>query len=188
MEISLTFRHMDPSTELRSYVEEKVYKVKKYFQSPVEAHIILRIEKFRQIADITVSVDGNKIKAVDESDDMYSSVDQAMDKIEEQLRRLMSRKKEYRLENIKESDFLASDIDIQEGQPEFESKIIKTERLDIKPMDINEAAMQIDMSKKNFLVFTNAKSNNINIMYKRKDGNLGLIETYPKQVLSRKPE
>jgi len=177
MEISFTFRHMEPSTELRSYVEEKVYRVKKYFDSPVEAHIVLKIEKFRHIADMTISIDGNKIKAVDESGDMYSSIDQAMDKIEEQLRRLMSRKKEYRLENIKGNDLLINGVETQEGQVESGPTIIKAERADIKPMDINEAAMQIDISKRNFFVFSNSKSKSINIIYKRNDGNLGLIET-----------
>jgi len=180
MEISFTFRHMEPSTELRSYVEEKVYKVKKYFDSPVEAHIVLKIEKFRHIADMTISIDGNKIKAVDESGDMYSSIDQAMDKIEEQLRRLMSRKKEYRLENIKGTDLLINGVETQEGQVESVPTIIKSERVDIKPMDINEAAMQMDMSKRNFFVFSNSKSKSINIIYKRNDGNLGLIETSTK--------
>jgi len=180
MEISFTFRHMEPSTELRSYVEEKVYKVKKYFDSPVEAHIVLKIEKFRHIADMTISIDGNKIKAVDESGDMYSSIDQAMDKIEEQLRRLMSRKKEYRLENIKGTDLLINGVETQEDQVESEPTIIKAERVDIKPMDINEAAMQMNMSKRNFFVFSNSKSKSINIMYKRNDGNLGLIETSTK--------
>ena len=180
MEISFTFRHMEPSTELRSYVEEKVYKVKKYFDSPVEAHIVLKIEKFRHIADMTISIDGNKIKAVDESGDMYSSIDQAMDKIEEQLRRLMSRKKEYRLENIKGTDLLINGVETQEDQVESEPTIIRAERVDIKPMDINEAAMQMNMSKRNFFVFSNSKSKSINIIYKRNDGNLGLIETYTK--------
>ena len=180
MEISFTFRHMEPSTELRSYVEEKVYKVKKYFDSPVEAHIVLKIEKFRHIADMTLSIDGNKIKAVDESGDMYSSIDQAMDKIEEQLRRLMSRKKEYRLENIKGTDLLINGVETQEDQVESEPTIIRAERVDIKPMDINEAAMQMNMSKRNFFVFSNSKSKSINIIYKRNDGNLGLIETSTK--------
>ena len=180
MEISFTFRHMEPSTELRSYVEEKVYKVKKYFDSPVEAHIVLKIEKFRHIADMTLSIDGSKIKAVDESSDMYSSIDQAMDKIEEQLRRLMSRKKEYRLENIKGTDLLINGVETQEDQVESEPTIIKAERVDIKPMDINEAAMQMNMSKRNFFVFSNSKSKSINIIYKRNDGNLGLIETSTK--------
>jgi len=171
---------MEPSTELRSYVEEKVYKVKKYFDSPVEAHIVLKIEKFRHIADMTISIDGNKIKAVDESGDMYSSIDQAMDKIEEQLRRLMSRKKEYRLENIKGTDLLINGVETQEDHVESEPTIIKAERVDIKPMDINEAAMQMNMSKRNFFVFSNSKSKSINIIYKRNDGNLGLIETSTK--------
>ena len=81
MEISVTFRHMEPSTELKSYVEEKVYKVKRYVDSPVEAHIVLRVEKFRHIADMTLSIDGNRIKAVEQTGDMYSSIDQMMDKI-----------------------------------------------------------------------------------------------------------
>jgi putative sigma-54 modulation protein len=73
MEISITFRHVEPTAELRSYVEEKVYKIKKYFDSPVDAHIVLGVEKFRHSADVTLSVDGNKIKAVEQTGDMYSS-------------------------------------------------------------------------------------------------------------------
>jgi putative sigma-54 modulation protein len=176
MEISVTFRHMEPTTELRSYVEDKVYKVKKYFDFPVEAHIVLKVEKFRHIADMTLSIGGDKVKAVDESADMYSSIDQAVDKIEEQLRRLLSRRREYKSDNIKGGDFLDGEIEAQDKFSESEPKIIKTERVDIKPMDINEAVMQLELSKRNFLVFTNSKSKDINVIYKRKDGDLGLIE------------
>ena len=62
MEITVTFRHMEPTMELRSYVEEKVYRIKKYFDSPVDAHIVLEVQKFRHIADMTLSIDGNKVK------------------------------------------------------------------------------------------------------------------------------
>jgi len=174
---------MEPTTELRSYVEEKVHKVKKYFDSPVEAQIVLKVEKFRHIADMTLSIDGNKVKAVDESGDMYSSIDQAMDKIEEQLRRMLSRKREYKLENIKNiegEDFLDGGIEIHDNLAESKPTIIKTERVDNKPMDIDEAAMQMRLSKRNFLVFTDSKSKNINVIYRRKDGDLGLIETSTK--------
>ena len=180
MEISCTFRHMEPSPELRSYVEEKLFKVKKYFDSPVEAHIVLKVEKFRHIADMTLSVDGNKIKAVAQTADMYSSIDQGMDTIEEQVKRVISRKREYKLANFKEGDLEQGRIEMQESLDESEPKIIKTERVDVKPMDIGEAAMQMELSKQSFLVFTNAKSKQINIIYKRKDGNLGLIETFTK--------
>jgi len=171
---------MEPSTELKSYVEEKVYKVKRYVDSPVEAHIVLRVEKFRHIADMTLSIDGNRIKAVEQTGDMYSSIDQMMDKIEEQLRRLLSRKREYKLENFKGGDLLNGEIEAQDKLTDSEPNIIKIERVDIKPMDINEAAMQLDLSKRNFLVFTNSKSKNTNVIYKRKDGDLGLIEASTK--------
>jgi putative sigma-54 modulation protein len=177
MAISCTFRHMEPSPELRSYVEEKIDKLKKYFDSPFDAHIVLKVEKFRHIADMTLSSDGNTMKAVEQTGDMYSSVDQVMDTIEEQLRRFMSRKKEYKLENIKGEAFEESEIEAQESLVESGPQIIKAEGVDIKPMDINEAAMQMEMSNQNFLVFTNSRSKQINIIYKRKDGNLGLIDT-----------
>jgi len=168
---------MEPSKELKSYVEEKVYKVKKYLDSPIDANIVLKVEKFRHIADMTFSIDGNKIKATNESGDMYSSVDLTMDKIEEQLRRLLSRKREHKPDNIKGENFLDVDIEGQEKLAESETSVVQTERADTKPMDIDEAVMQLELSKRNFLVFTNFKSKKINVIYKRKDGNLGLIET-----------
>jgi putative sigma-54 modulation protein len=176
VEICVTFRHMEPSTELKSYVEEKVRKVEKYFDAPVEVYIVLEVEKFRHIADMTLSINGSTIKAVEQTGDMYTSLDKTMDKIEEQLRRLLSRRREYKSDNIKGGDFLDGEIEAQDKFSESEPKIIKTERVDIKPMDINEAVMQLELSKRSFLVFTNSKSKDINVIYKRKDGDLGLIE------------
>ena len=179
MEISVTFRHMEPTEEIRVYVEDKLYKIKKYFDSPVDAHIVLEVQKFRHIADMTLSIDGYKVKAVDQTEDMYSSIDKVMDKVEEQLRRLLSRKREYKAENIKNSndeDFLKGELETQETLAESEPRIVKTEILDTKPMDLDEAQMQMRLSKRNFLVFTNTKSKQINVIYRRKDGNLGLIE------------
>jgi putative sigma-54 modulation protein len=177
MAITYTFRHMEPSEELRSYVEEKIDKLKKYFDSPVDAHIVLKVEKFRHIVDMTLSSDGNTTIAVEQTDDMYSTIDQVMYKIEEQLRRFRSKKKEYKIETIKGEVLEESEIEAQEFLVESGPQIIKAESVDIKPMDINEAAMQMELSNQSFLVFTNAKSKQINIIYKRKDGNLGLIDT-----------
>jgi putative sigma-54 modulation protein len=177
MAISCTFRHMEPSEELRSYVEEKIEKLKKYFDSPVDAHIVLKVEKFRHIADITLLNNGNALKAVEQTGDMYASIDESMDKIEEQVRRFMSRKKEYKTETVKDEVFEENASEVQESLVESGPRIIKAEGVDIKPMDINEAAMQMELLNQNFLVFTNAKSKQINIIYKRKDGNLGLIDT-----------
>ena len=79
MDITVTFRHTDPIESLKSYAEEKISKIKKYIDVPLEAHIVLSVEKFRHIADVTLSLNGTRIKAVEETDDMYSAIDQVMD-------------------------------------------------------------------------------------------------------------
>lgn len=177
MEVSVTFRHMEPSTELRSYVEDKVSKIKKYFDSPVESHIVLKVEKFRHIADLTFSINGNLIKAVEQTGDMYSSIDLAMNKVEEQLRRFVSRKREYKGKDKQSEEFSVEEAEGQESVSDPEPKIIERVKVDVKPMDVEEAAMQMELSNRSFLVFMNSRSQNINVMYKRNDGNLGLIET-----------
>jgi putative sigma-54 modulation protein len=134
MDISVTFRHVEPTDNLKTYAEEKAEKIEKYFDYPVEFHIVLAVEKFRRMADVTLNVNGTVIKAVEVTEDMYSAIDQVMDKIE-------------------------------------------IEKLVAKPMDPEEAAMQLNMSQQDFLVFRNSHSRVINVIYKRKDGNLGLIDT-----------
>ncbi|MCJ7593196.1 MAG: ribosome-associated translation inhibitor RaiA [Desulfobacterales bacterium] len=176
MEIAVTFRRMEPTESLRAYAEEKVLKVKKYLDSPIEAHIVLSVEKFRHSADVTLSVDGTKIKAVEETDDMYSAIDQVMDKIEKQVKRHRSKIKQRKAENIKGEEVLANDATAEVSEGALDEPAIEVEKLIAKPMDPEEAAMQLNMSQQDFLVFRNARSMEINVIYKRRDGNLGLIE------------
>ncbi len=167
MDIQVTFRHTEPMESLRSYAKEKISKVKKYLDTPAEAHIVLTVEKFRHQADVTLSVDGTVIKAVEETEDMYSAIDQVMDKIEKQLKRHLSKLRERRPEGEKEEPVT---------EEELEEPVIEVERLVAKPMDPEEAAMQLNLTNQDFLVFRNAKSQEINVLYRKKDGNLGLIE------------
>jgi len=176
MEIAVTFRRMEPTESLRAYAEEKVLKIKKYLDSPIEAHIVLGVEKFRHSADVTVSVDGTRIKAVEETDDMYSAIDQVMDKIEIQVKRHRSKIKQRKAENIKGEAVLANDATAEVSGGGLDEPAIEVERLIAKPMDPEEAAMQLNMSLQDFLVFRNSRSREINVIYKRRDGNLGLIE------------
>src|SRR4030042_6991253 len=101
MEITVTFRHIDASESLKAYAEEKVSKMDKYFDFPVEAHIVLAVEKFRRSADVTLNVNGTLIKGVVETEDMYSAIDQVMDKIEKQVKRYRSKIRNRRIENRK---------------------------------------------------------------------------------------
>ena len=87
MDITVTFRHTEPIESLKTYAEEKISKINKYLDSPMEAHIVLTVEKFRHQADVTLNLNGTLIKAVEETGDMYSAIDQVMDKTEKQVKR-----------------------------------------------------------------------------------------------------
>ena len=176
MDITVTFRHTEPIESLKTYAEEKISKIKKYVDSPIEAHIVLTVEKFRHQADVTLNLNGTLIKAVEETVDMYSAIDQVMDKTEKQVKRHLSKIRNHRSENLKSEDRSVigeTDDTMAFGQDET---VIEVEKMVAKPMDPEEAAMQLNLSRQEFLVFRNAKSREINVIYKRSDGNLGLIE------------
>lgn len=176
MEITVTFRHMEPIESLRLYAEEKVGKIRKYLDSPLEAHIVLTVEKFRHQADVSLSVNGNRIKGFEETEDMYSAIDQVMDKIEKQVKRHISKVRDRRAESRRNEERSPAEEGEEPAPMVPEGPVIVAEEMVAKPMDPEEAAMQLNMSRQEFLVFRNAKSKEINVIYKRNDGNLGLIE------------
>ena len=178
MDIIVTFRHTAPIESLKTYAEEKVSKLKKYLDFPAEVHIVLSVEKFRHQADVTLSLDGTRIKGVEETGDMYSAIDQVMDKIEKQVKRHLSKIRDHRSENTKGEDRSVSEEMEEDEAAEFdqEQPVIEVEKMVAKPMDPEEAAMQLNLSRQDFLVFRNAKSREINVIYKRGDNMLGLIE------------
>ncbi|MBN1850220.1 MAG: ribosome-associated translation inhibitor RaiA [Deltaproteobacteria bacterium] len=174
MDITVTFRHMEPTESLRTYATDKVSKIKKYLDFPIEAHIVLEVEKFRHMADVTLSLDGTMIKGVEVTEDMYSSIDQVMDKIEKQVKKYRSKVRQRRPESLKGA--VGPDVGEEGAEPSLEEPGIEVEKMVAKPMDAEEAAMQLNMSQQDFMVFRNSSSMEINVIYKRKDGNLGLIE------------
>ena len=177
MEITVTFRHMEPTESLRTYAKDKVSKVEKYLDFPVEAHVVLGVEKFRHLADVTLSLNGTLIKAVEETEDMYSAIDQVMDKVEKQVKRYRSKIISRRTENRKDDDkFLMGEPEEEGMDLALDEPRIDVETMIAKPMDPEEAAIQLNMSPQDFLVFRNSQSREINVIYKRKDGNLGLIK------------
>ncbi|MBW2478086.1 MAG: ribosome-associated translation inhibitor RaiA [Deltaproteobacteria bacterium] len=177
MQITVTFRHMETSEPVRSYVEEKLPKVKKYIDEPIDAQVVLSVEKkIRHKAEVSLVAKGVTIKAKDETADMYAAIDGVMDKIERQLKRYKDKIKNHkptsgRDRRVEKTIIAAQSID--EGHPE--PSIIKTDSFHVKPMSVEEAVMQMDLLDKDFLVFTDASSAEINVVYRRKDGNYGLI-------------
>lgn len=176
MDITVTFRHVESTDSLKEYAEEKLSKIEKYFDYPIEAHVVLAVEKFRRMADVTVNINGAVIKAVEETEDMYSAIDQVMDKIEKQVKRYRDKTRKRRSESRKSDNSLDAGYSEESADTVTDEPGIEVEKLVAKPMDPEEAAMQFSMSQQDFLVFRNSRSSEINVIYKRKDGNFGLIE------------
>jgi putative sigma-54 modulation protein len=178
MQINVTFRHVEPSLALRTYVEDKVSRIKKYLEEPIEAHVVLRVEKFRHIAEVLILANGMRINGKEETDDMYSAIDLVADTIEGQVRK--GKDKSRRRKPVNTGKDLTAPVDLpaaEAADDDKESRIIRAEQVYAKPMDVDEAVVELSLSSSEFMVFTNRLTNRINVLYHRKDGHYGLIET-----------
>lgn len=177
MQVSVTFRHMDVSEPVKAYVEEKIARVKKYIDEPIDAQAVLSVEKkIRHKAEVTIVAKGITIKGSEETNDMYAAIDAMVDKIERQLKRYKEKLKEHKPASGREREVKKTVIEaasVDEGA--VEPVIIRSNSFQVKPMSVEEAVMQMDLLQKDFLVFTDAATEDINVVYRRKDGNYGLI-------------
>ncbi len=168
MNIIITGRRMDLTQNLKDYAEEKIGKFKKYLNNITEATVTLSVEKYRHKAEVLLKVNGLLIQAESITGEMYSSIDEVVEKLERQVKKYKEKFVSHRKNKGKTMTVSASEETIP--------AIIKRKAFDMKPMSVEDAAMQMDLLDKNFFVFTNASSGNINVLYKRKDRNFGLIE------------
>lgn len=177
MQISVTFRHMEPSDVLRDYAIERVKKIKRFLERFIEANVVLSIEKFRHIAEVTILANGTKIVGQEETNDMYSAIDLVVDKIEKQVKKHREKRKDKKsVSNLKSRAVGINILSYDRSEGKSAPRIIKSEKYLAKPMYLDEAVMQLDVSDNDFLVFTNAEAETINVLYKRRDGDYGLIE------------
>ena len=176
MQISVTFRNMKPSDALRNYAEDKIECLRKYVSPPTDVHVVLAKHKYLNEADIKVMYRGIVMRGEDNTEDMYTSIDSAVDKIERQARKYKEKIRKYQPISLGEDLMVRHEVIDQESMDEAELKVIKSEELNAKPMSVDEAVMQMDLLNNDFLVFRNASSKEVNVVYRRADGNVGLIE------------
>ena len=177
MQVSVTFRNMEPREVLREYVQEKISKLKKYFDYPLEANVVLIVEKHRHIAEVTLVANRLTINAQEETEDMFSAIDRVLDKLERQILKHKEKIKRHKTSSPAPESFRrteASEPPSAEEGPE--PQMIKSKKVRAQLMSVEEAAMQMDLLENDFLVFTNANSKNLNILYRLKDGHYGLLE------------
>ncbi len=180
MQTNITFRNLAATEAIKSYAKEKVERVHKYLAAS-EAHVVLAVERHMHHADITVHAGHFFLRGREVSDDLYASIDLAMDKIERQLKRYKEKLKERRgapHHNDGAIKVRHTTVEVAEDAV-LEPRIVKSTDLPAKPMSVNEAVMQMDLIERDFLVFQNAESRDINVIYRRKDGAYGLIEAHP---------
>jgi putative sigma-54 modulation protein len=174
MDITISFRHIAPDDGLKKYVEEKLSRLQKYVEIPLDLHVVLSLErKYRQRVDVMFTLNGVVINAHEVMSDMYAAVDKILDKLETRLSRYRDRVKQYREGKPK---YAVS------GKEEKGGQIIMLRTMDAKPMDPEEARMQLGASGDGFIIFRDIERGNVCVMYKRKDGNFGLIETRGRAV------
>ena len=186
MQLNITFRQMESSESLKAYAREKVERVDRYLDRAGEAHVVLSLERHLHHADITIHSGAFVLRGREKSEDMYASLDLAMDKIERQLRRYKEKLKNHHgRERVHHRQDLMNRVrhDVVEvpgperaDDASLGPRIIRTNELLAKAMSVEEAVMQMDLMNNDFLVFTNAATREVNVVYRRKDGHYGLIE------------
>jgi putative sigma-54 modulation protein len=173
MKISVTFRNGEGENWQKVYAEEKIIKLNKYLDMPAEAHIILSVEKFRCLSEINLSANGWNVNAKEEAKDMHLAIDNCVDKIEKQIKKQKEKVREHKTQTIRREE-PACEVD---EAISAKGKIAETRKVVLKPMFLDEVIIKMEESKSPFIIYRDSLSKNVSLVYRREDGNYGLIET-----------
>lgn len=170
MKINIRGNNLEITESIKSHINEKMRKLDKYFTEDVSASILCKVNGINQTVEVTITSNGLMIRAEVSTKSIYESVDIVMDKLEGQIR-----KNKSRLKKLNKMKLPMFDLELDEIE---ESKIVvKTKTIETKPMNLEEAILQLELIGHDFYVYKDSDSNEISILYKRKDGNYGVIET-----------
>lgn len=172
MNFTITGKNIEVTEGLRSAIQEKIGKLDKYFSSETVAIVTLSVEKERQKIEVTIPVKGSIIRAEEVSNDMYVSIDLVEEIIERQLRKYKTKLVDAKQAAAEfNKNYIEKDYD---DEPEV--KIVRSKKFGIKPMNPEEACVQMELLQHNFYVFLNSETEEVNVVYKRKNNTYGLIE------------
>ncbi len=172
MQYIISGKNIEVTDGLKAAIEDKIGKLERYFTPETEVHVTLSVEKERQKIEITIPMKGNTVRAEQVSNDMYVSIDLVEEIIERQLRKYKNKIVEKQQAAVGLSKaFIDEDIEDDDS-----IEIIRTKRFAVKPMDPEEACLQMELLGHNFFVFRNVQTDEVNVVYKRKGNTFGLIE------------
>ena len=174
MKIIITGRNIDLTDAIKDAVTTKLSRLEKYFTPDTEAYVTVSIQRDLQKVEVTVPIKGHVIRAEQATDDMYVTIDMVADIIEKQLKKYRTRlisKKMNAAESFKQ-EYLQAPDEVEED----EVRIVRTKKVEMKPMFPEDACIQMELTAHDFYVFRNAETDEINVVYKRKGNSYGLIE------------
>lgn len=179
MKITVIGKNLEATNALKSIVEKKISRLDRYFNPNVEGHVTLSVQKTRQALDrhtieVSIPFNGIMLRGEETTDDMYVSLDLVIDKLEKQIRKQKTKLEKRVHESSFKTQFISTHVDEIEGDAE-EGILVRTKRFTVKPMSEEEAVLQMNLLGHNFFVFKNYDGA-VNVVYKRKDGNYGLID------------
>jgi ribosome hibernation promoting factor len=182
MRVTVKGKNVHVTDTLRAYAEQKLQKLNKYFSNIKDAQVTQSIQRNWHIVEVQLEGDGVFLRAEERSADMYASIDAVLEKLERQVKRFKGKLLQHPRpigEGALEDEEVDLDEAAEDGEDEMDEglpNIVKTKRFPIKPMTAEEAAMQMEMINHDFFVFLNQETEQVNVLYRRKDGNYGLIE------------
>lgn len=175
MKLNIRGDKLEITDAIRDYVEDKLGRLDKYFKdSDINANVLLKVKGNRQIIEVTVPTDKYILRSEEENNDLYAAIDLVVDKLEGQIRKNKTKLKKQNIDN-KYKDF-NFDYELEEDE-ENSDVIVKYKEIEMKPMDSEEAILEMELLGHSFFVYKDVDTGNVNVLYKRKDGNYGLIET-----------
>jgi putative sigma-54 modulation protein len=179
MNYNIRGENIEVTPAIREYVEKKIAKLEKYFTEVPDATVNVNLRVFsdkKSKVEVTIPMTQLVLRAEESNEDMYAAIDLIADKLERQIRKHKTKvNRKFREKGSVTSMFTVNEDNVPIIEEDLE--LVRTKRFDLKPMDSEEAILQMNMLGHNFYVFTNADSHQTNVVYKRKDGRYGLIET-----------
>ncbi len=172
MKLSVRGKNIEVTEALREHAQKRVGKINKYFDFGTEAQVSLGVVRGLHTVEVTVMVNGMILRAEEATNDMYASIDMVVDKLERQIAKYKTRINR----KARQTGGIRAAAELPKVEEEGEPQVVRTKRFPVKPMPVEEAILQMDLLGHDFFVFANADTDEVNVVYRRKDGNYGLIE------------
>lgn len=173
MRFAITGKNMEVTEALKEKAIKKIGKLEKFFNPDTDVQVTMSVQRARHIVEVTVYFNGSVIRAEVANEDMYTAIDKAVDRLEGQIRRNKTRlQKKLHQEAFSVDDFKHT----EEIEEENDFRVVRTKKFAVKPMSIEEAILQMNLLGHEFFVFSDADTEKVNVVYKRKNGDYGLIE------------